>query len=204
MIYPEIHSFLDSVPLQSPNEERLALWTGLAKSLSKNNFEGDLNFICTHNARRSILSQSLGELFAAHHGFKHLNFWSGGAETTFVHPNTIKALKRIGFRISAPTESENPLYLARFSDEFPEIRLFSKAFDDPENSASFHAILVCAKGDAACPFIPSALSRNLIPFEDPGNFDHTPEADAAYDQAALLIATELNYFFAKLCQDNPV
>jgi len=198
MLYPEIEAYLANVPTLSLTEERLEKWQTLATKLHDSTNEGAINFICAHNARRSVLSQSLATVMAFQSNLPNLIAWSGGAEETFVHPNSIAALQRIGFRLESQTKGENPHYLMRYSAEAPALDLFSKKFDDPSSPAPYHAILVCSKGDAACPFIPNVSSRSLIPFEDPGAYDNTPNAEAAYDEAAQVIGQELKHFFTEL------
>lgn len=198
MLYPKISRYLESLHPSNPDEERLNKWSALGRALQKSSFQASVNFICTHNARRSVLSQSLATAIAYRHGYSGLVFWSGGAEETFVHPSTIATLQRIGFRLISKQDGKNPIYELAYSDEAAPLRIFSKKFDDPTSPAPYHAVLVCSKGDAACPFIPGVASRTLIPFDDPGAFDGTPEEEQAYNAAAAQIAGELTYFFTRL------
>lgn len=198
MLYPEIETFLSSLGAAQLQEERKAKWEALSEKLQSAHNEGAIDFICAHNARRSVLSQSLATVLAYKNGLSSIQAWSGGAEETFVHPNTIAALRRIGFRLMKETPGENPHYFMAYAEDAPLLELFSKKFDDPSSPAPYHAILVCSKGDAACPFIPNVASRTLIPFEDPGTYDNTPQAEQAYDDAAKIIGQELSYLFTLL------
>lgn len=200
MIYPKITQFLEGLPMPGLPDQRQKKWEELGAKIQANHFSGHINFICTQNARRSILSQSLATVLAFQNGFYKLNAWSGGADETYVHPNTIEALIRIGFKLESKTAGNNPRFLLSFADEIPALELFSKKYDDESNPELYHAIFVCSKGDAACPFIPDVASRTLIPFEDPGQYDSTEKADAAYDSAASVIAQELKNFFLYLNQ----
>lgn len=195
MLYAEINQYLDSLLPEIHGEERLEKWLALGRSLKKSQLKGAVNFICTHNARRSVLSQSLATVIAYRAGLKDLVFWSGGAEVTYVHPSTITTLQRIGFRLLSKSDGINPVYEMAYADDAAPLRLFSKTFDDESSPAPYHAVLVCSKGDAACPFIPGVASRTLIPFEDPGAFDGTPEEEKAYAASAAEIGGELRYFF---------
>lgn len=198
MLYPEITRYFESIHPAIQDEDRMNKWSTLGQALQKVSYLASVNFICAHNARRSVLSQSLASAIAHQKGFSDLKFLSGGAEETFVHPSSIAALQRIGFRLLSKGEGANPVYELAFSDDAAPLRIFSKTFDDPTSPAPYHAVLVCSKGDAACPFIPGVASRTLIPFDDPGAFDGTPEEEDAYDQAATQIAAELSYFFTQL------
>lgn len=198
MLFPEIDHYLNSLVPSVEGAERMEKWQALGRSLKKSDLKGAVNFICTHNARRSVLSQSLATALAHRSGLKDLVFWSGGAEATYVHPNSIATLQRIGFRLLSKSEGNNPVYELAYADDAAPLRLFSKTFDDRSSPAPYHAVLVCSKGDAACPFIPGVASRTLIPFEDPGAFDGTPEEEKAYDASASQIGSEMRYFFEKI------
>jgi len=200
MLYPEIERFLETLPSSVRSKERAEKWDMLAENLDQNRLHGAINFICTHNARRSILSQSLATVLIHKYGLSNIKAWSGGAEETFVHPNSIAALQRIGFRLIKEITGNNPHYFMAYSEDAPLLELFSKKFDDPTTPAPYHAILVCSKGDVACPFIPNVGSRTLIPFEDPGAFDDTPQAEKAYDETAKIIGQELSSFFSALAK----
>jgi arsenate reductase len=202
MLYHEITDYLNTSHPSIMDQERQEKWRSLSRLLKNNGNKGAINFICTHNARRSVLSQALATAIAHQNGFAGLVFWSGGAEVTFVHPNTIAALQRIGFRLLSQSKGTNPTYELRFSEDALPLKLFSKTFDDASSPAPYHAVLVCSKGDAACPYIPEATSRTLIPFEDPGAFDGTLEETKAYDASAAVIAGELRYFFEQLMTDG--
>ena len=198
MLFSEINQYLDSLLPSIDGEERQAKWQALGNSLKKSELKGAVNFICTHNARRSVLSQSLATVLAYRSGLKDLVFWSGGAEETNAHPNSIATLQRIGFRLLSQGEGANPVYELAYADDAAPLRIFSKKFDDESSPAPYHAVLVCSKGDAACPFIPGVASRTLIPFEDPGTFDGTPEEEQAYNTCAAQIGGEMRFFFEKI------
>ncbi len=203
MVYFEIDRFLEEASVEVP-EERQTLWLPLFDRIQSLQNQGAIDFICTHNSRRSILSQSLATALAHKFKLPDLKFWSGGAEVTFVHPNTIACLVQIGFRLEQTPAGENPnrRYLLSFAENMPPLELYSKRFDDSSTPPPYHAVLVCSKGDAACPFIPGVASRNLIPFEDPGTFDGTTDAPAAYLEAARNISSELLFFFNMLCREK--
>jgi arsenate reductase len=50
------------------------------------NEEIRLNFICTHNSRRSHLSQIWAQTMAFHFGIKNVFCYSGGTEATAMFP----------------------------------------------------------------------------------------------------------------------
>ena len=57
----------------------------------------NLNFICTHNSRRSQLSQVWAKVIADFYGI-NINTFSGGIEITACNKRTIASLTRMGFR----------------------------------------------------------------------------------------------------------
>jgi len=154
-----------------------------------------LHFICTHNSRRSQLSQVWAQIAAHHHGIGVVCY-SGGVEVTACHPHTVDALRRAGLTVLQRGE-ENPTYLAQYaSDEAPVI-LYSKVFDaELQPQEEFAAIMTCAHADENCPFTPGADCRLPVRYQDPKVSDGTPEQAAVYDARSLQIASEMLYIFA--------
>jgi arsenate reductase len=156
-----------------------------------------LNFICTHNSRRSQFAQVWAHV-AAHHYNLPIQSFSGGVEVTACNPRTVNALKTIGFRVESAGR-DNPLYRAFFSDDAEPIRLFSKLYDDPENPQQrFAAIMTCSHADENCPYLPSADVRISLLYEDPKAFDDTAHESQAYTERSLQIASEMFYAFNEL------
>lgn len=154
-----------------------------------------LNFICTHNSRRSHLAQILSAVAAWHYKIP-VQTWSGGSEVTAFNPRAIAALKRMGIKVSDET-GENPHFKVTFAIDGPTIECFSKTFDDPYNPQNgFAAIMVCSSADANCPFVGGAEKRISITYEDPGNSDGTPNESDVYDLRALEILSEQLYAFS--------
>ena len=63
------------------------------KSKLKNQEIIALNFICTHNSRRSHLSQVWAQALAHHVGINTINCYSGGTEATALFPVVAETLK---------------------------------------------------------------------------------------------------------------
>ena len=61
--------------------------------------EASLNFICTHNSRRSHMSQLWAQTAADYFGIKGVKTFSGGTEATAFNPRAVAAMKRAGFNI---------------------------------------------------------------------------------------------------------
>ncbi len=58
-----------------------------------------LNFICTHNSRRSHLSQIWAQTMAHYFDIKNVFCYSGGTETTALFPMVAETLQNSGFQI---------------------------------------------------------------------------------------------------------
>jgi len=158
-----------------------------------------LNFICTHNSRRSHLSQVWAQALASHFELENVVCYSGGTEATAIFPMVVKTLEKSGFKVEKLSETGNPIYSIKYgANELPVIG-FSKTFDHGFNPQSeFAAIMTCSQADAGCPFITGAEKRIPVTFEDPKEFDGTPQQETKYHERSLQIATELFYVFSKI------
>jgi arsenate reductase len=156
--------------------------------------KANLTFICTHNSRRSQMAQVWFQAATEFVGLPGVSCYSGGTEVTACHPNTVEAFYRAGFLISKESETEksNPRYLLTMGPKIAPITLFSKRFDAVENLPSdFAAITVCSDADEACPFVPGAIARIHLGFEDPKQSDGSAQQNQTYDQANQTIAREM-------------
>ena len=106
-----------------------------------------LNFICTHNSRRSQLSQIWAQTAAHFYGIAIESF-SGGVEVTAFNERAVASCQRMGFEISKEENSVNPHYRVQI-DTDTELLCFSKTFDDPFNpNSGFAAVTTCSDADA--------------------------------------------------------
>lgn len=156
----------------------------------------NLNFICTHNSRRSQLAQ-VWSFFAVEY-FKTVNIhtYSGGTETTSFHRNTVKSLQKTGFIFNVVDFShQNPRYLISFEGCKKSVLGFSKRYDNPENSYPYIAITTCHSADENCPFIPDALERFHLPYIDPKKSDNTNLTEDTYLETSKQIAAEIYFIF---------
>jgi len=156
--------------------------------------EARLNFICTHNSRRSQFSQVWGHMLAHQYGLP-VTSYSGGIEVTACNERTIASLIRLGMHVVAKGEG-NPQYRVVFEGS-PEAVLFSKVFDDAQNPSERAIVLMtCDHADENCPFIPSAWKRLPLRYEDPKRYDDTESEFSAYDETRDLIREELDHIFS--------
>lgn len=203
-MYPELAESIEEIKSkagENPNERKEEL-DALAEFIQTKIEKGEtakLTFICTHNSRRSHMSQIWAATAAAEYGMaEKVETFSGGTEATAFNPRAVKAMNEAGFQIEAKGE-ENPFYFIQYSDQGPKIKCWSKVFDDPANpSQAFAAVMTCSQADEACPIVPGAEARFSIPYEDPKAADNTPEEVEGYLERSEQIATEMFYVFSKI------
>lgn len=160
-----------------------------------------LNFICTHNSRRSHLSQIWAQTMAFHFGIKNVFCYSGGTEATAMFPKVAETLTNQGFAILKLSQENNPVSAVKYNENEPAIICFSKKFDDDFNPiGEFAAIMTCSSADEGCPFIAGADVRLPIRYDDPKAFDGTDLMNAKYAERSLEIASEMYFVFSKIAQ----
>jgi arsenate reductase (thioredoxin) len=158
-----------------------------------------LNFICTHNSRRSHLAQVWAQAAAHTYRIPRVRCFSGGTEATAFNPKAVKALQDAGFSITKSTDGENPVYDVAFSETAPALKVFSKTYDDPFNhKQDFAAVMTCSDADENCPFVSGAEVRIALTYDDPKNFDGTPQEAAKYKERVEEIGREILYAFANV------
>lgn len=194
--------YITKIEAQEISEVRKALLQPLVDFIQQkvNNQQPiDINFICTHNSRRSHLSQIWAQTAAAHYKIQNVNCYSGGTEATALFPKVAKTLANSGFEILTLSEGNNPVYAIKHDENAAPIIGFSKKYEDAFNPVSgFAAIMTCSQADGGCPFIAGAEKRIPITFEDPKAFDNTPQQDEKYEERSLQIASEMFYVFSKI------
>lgn len=169
---------------------------GFINSKVFNNQPINLNFICTHNSRRSHLSQIWASAMAYHFRVKNVNTFSGGTEATALFFKVAETLEKQGFEVLQLSQEQNPVYGIKFATEAPAVICFSKKFDHPFNpSNNFAAIMTCNSADEACPVLLGAEARFSIKFNDPKAFDGTDQMDVKYAERSLEIGQELWWVF---------
>ena len=159
----------------------------------------ELNFICTHNSRRSHLSQIWAQAAAAFYHVENLRCYSGGTEATAFNPRAVKAMSEVGFIIIKNDETENPRYAVRFAESQEPLIAFSKVYSDPFNpSTGYAAVMTCSHADENCPLVIGAETRISLPFNDPKDFDGTPQEEEKYRERVLEIGREMCYAFSQV------
>ena len=158
-----------------------------------------LNFICTHNSRRSHLSQIWAQAAAYYYSVPEVFCFSGGTEATAFNPRAVRAMQQAGFTIVIADDGTNPVYDVKYTSELPGIKAFSKKYDDPFNhNKDFAAVMTCSHADENCPVVLGAIARIPLRYEDPKNFDDTPQEAAKYTERVRQIGREILYAFSQV------
>ena len=202
MLYQQIENTIAILKLDTiSNERKLTLQPLIDYIQTKvtENKNANLNFICTHNSRRSHLSQVWAQAAAHFFNIKNVYCYSGGTEATALFPMAAKTLEQAGFKIEVLSEGKNPVYAIKYAENENPTVGFSKTFDHPFNPKSeFAAIMTCSDADANCPFIPGAEKRIPVKYDDPKAFDNTPQQVEKYEERSNQIAAEMMYVFSEI------
>jgi len=201
-LFDKIEKTISTLNVQSITNERKEILHPLIdfiKTKTNDSKEIRLNFICTHNSRRSHLAQVWAQTIAHYFNIKNVFCYSAGTEATALFPMIIKTLQNSGFKITKESENKNPIYTISFSKNEPPIVGFSKTLDTSFNPTSaFAAIMTCDAANEACPIVLGAEKRIPITFEDPKAFDNTPQQVEKYNERSIQIATEMYYIFSQI------
>ena len=196
MINQNIKDFIlnlnvNKIPLQRKNSLNTII-----SELKKNNdlnLSSKLNFICTHNSRRSQLCQIWSEIIFNYYGFTRIHSFSGGTEVTNVNKRIIKILIESGFSIKQNKHISNPEYIVKCG-KIKEIKLTSKLYNDIQNPANnFIAVMNCSSAEKNCPIIDGASKIISLQFDDPGEFDESSLENEKYRETNIDIASSIKY-----------
>jgi arsenate reductase (thioredoxin) len=180
-------------------QPRIELLKDLATYIRSKHQRGskiELVFICTHNSRRSHISQIWAQTAAAHYQINDVLSYSGGTEATAFNPRAVIAMGKAGFQIKKTGGDENPKYEVSFSDDAAPVIAFSKRYDAPSNpSKEFAAVMTCSHADENCPVITGMEKRIALPYNDPKDFDGTALESQKYVERVMEIGKEILFAF---------
>jgi arsenate reductase len=181
--------------------DRKQLLLKIAEAIAKEYVKEELvnlNFICTHNSRRSQLCQ-VWSFFAADFFNFNINTFSGGIEVTAFHRNTIKTLQKTGFTFQLEDFChQNPTYRIGFNGVNKTVLGFSKLYNDESNLNPFMAITTCIDADINCPVVNGASYRFHLPFIDPKSSDGKNTQEEMYLNVNKDIAGQIYFLFASV------
>ena len=202
MLYHKIATQIEALDVNSITSERKNILQSLIDYIQLKTDDNELvnlNFICTHNSRRSHLSQVWAQTVSNYYNIKNVFCYSGGTEATALFPVAAKTLEDTGFKIEKLSNETNPVYAIMYQENAHPVIGFSKTYNAAFNPTSeFAAILTCSSADKGCPIIAGAEKRIPITYEDPKAFDNTPLQLEKYKERSLQIATEMKHVFANI------
>lgn len=201
-IFDEIEDKLQNLQIADISDERKAVLRDIVAFIQNKTNAGqevNLNFICTHNSRRSHLAQVWAQAISCYFGIPSVFCYSGGTEATALFPATAEALRASGFQVQILAKGTNPVYSIKFSPNAHSVVCFSKTYDDPFNPRnSFAAVMTCSQADVGCPLVLGAEKRISLTFEDPKVYDDTDFQAEKYQERSLQIASEMMYVFKRI------
>lgn len=202
MLYSTLKENIESFDTASISEERKALLQPLIDFIQPKvdaKSTVNLNFICTHNSRRSHLSQAWAQATGYYFGIENLFCYSAGTEATALFSVAAETLSKSGFKVDKLSEGSNPVYSLKYAENMHPIIGFSKTITSNFNPKSdFAAIMTCSSADEGCPFIPGSVKRISITYLDPKVADGTPKQVEKYEERSVQIATEMKYVFSQI------
>lgn len=201
-MFPQLTTTIESLDTSNISEDRKHILETLIAFIQHKVGRSDainLNFICTHNSRRSHLSQIWAQTMASFFNIRNVWCYSGGTEATAMFPMVSQTLTKQGFIVNVLSEGKNPVYSIKFSENEHPVICFSKTFDDDFNPRSeFAAIMTCSHANENCPVVFGCEARIPITYDDPKAFDQSPQQAEKYLERSIQIATELKYVFSKI------
>ncbi|MBK6498592.1 MAG: protein-tyrosine-phosphatase [Saprospiraceae bacterium] len=201
-MYHKIDTIIQSFSYEHIPAERKEILNQLITYIrlkKSNNGPIRLNFICTHNSRRSHLSQIWAQTMAYHYSIDNVYCYSGGTEATAMFPKVAETLTNQGFEIYRLSDFPNPVYAVKYDQNEHPIICFSKEYNHAFNpQAGYAAIVTCNSADEACPVVLGADARFPIKYDDPKAFDGTDLMDAKYAERSLQIGAEMAYVFGNV------
>lgn len=201
-MYSNLLKTVELISTISISEERKEILKPLIDYIQSKvdlNQEIRLNFICTHNSRRSHLSHIWAQTMAYQFGISKVFCYSGGTEATAIFSKVAETLGNQGFKIQKLNQENNPVYAVKFSENQAPIICFSKKYNDEFNPKNnFGAIMTCNNADEGCPIVFGAEARFPIKYDDPKAFDGTELMNKKYAERSSEIASEMYFVFSQI------
>ena len=205
-LYPDLQITVDSLSEMNIPDERkkvLQVLIDYVVQMVRDIWEVNLNFICTHNSRRSHLAMIWAQTAADINNIS-IKSHSWGTEATAFFHRSVSALKQSWFQIETEewSDTKNPVYLVKASVDKDALKCFSKTFDYNQSPReNFGAIMVCDNADTNCPVV---LGWTKIPvkYVDPkvaDNWESSEEDKVAhYQERSDQIGSEMLYVFSEV------
>lgn len=203
--YPALKQYLlariEEFPLIPPDRKSdLAKVAQYVQGCITKSLPAKLTFICTHNSRRSHLSQIWAQVAAEYFGISNVETLSGGTEATAFNLRAVAAMQRCGLKITTTNAViSNPHYEVLTHDGAKAQICFSKVYDAPPNpTKGYCAIMTCSQADEACPLVMGCDLRMPIRYEDPKIADDTDQEASLYDERSRQICCEMFFMMSSI------
>jgi len=207
IFYPELFSYLQArlaefewIPTERKHD--LGVVAKYIVDRRSPSVPAELIFVCTHNSRRSHLSQIWAQVASDYYHLSGVATHSGGTEATAFNPRAVATLRRCGFEITAADpDTSNPRYEVRHREDAVPQLCFSKVYSDAPNPTSdYCAVMTCAQADEACPLVMGCELRMPIRYNDPKVADDTDREATAYDERSRQICREMLFLMSQVRQ----
>ncbi|WP_306642322.1 low molecular weight phosphatase family protein [Sanyastnella coralliicola] len=201
-LFPQIEERISSLiaeqdQIEETRKDELQELADFISEKRQKNEPVDLTFICTHNSRRSHLSQIWAATAAAYYELDGISTFSGGTEATAFNIRAVNALRKDGFKIS-DAQGDNPNYELQMAPGSHMV-CFSKKYTHESNPQSgFIAIMTCSHADESCPIVYGAEARFPIRYIDPKVSDDTDLEDSTYYARSHQIGREMLWLMSRV------
>jgi len=146
-------------------------------------------FLCTHNARRSQLSEFWFRALAAEYGIS-VEAYSAGVEATRVHPHVVSVLRE---QLLSAGNQDNP-QVVQHDIQAGTRPFYSKTLEDPSlPKKNFITVAVCDHAAETCPIMAGSAGRFSLPFTDPGAHDQDHDPLPYYRETSDSIRAHMVY-----------
>ncbi len=190
---------ISSLPISEERKEVLKPLLSYLQKKRNNDESIRINYICTHNSRRSHLGQIWMQTLASHFNIDTITTYSGGTEATAMAKPIVETLKNQGFEIQQLSQEQNPVYAIKYDPKSLPVIGFSKKYDNEFNpNSGFAAVMTCSEADGGCPFVAGSEIRIPITYEDPKISDNTDKQSEVYLTRSNQIASEMYYVLSQL------
>jgi len=164
--------------------------------------ESRVNFICTHNSRRSQLCELWLRAACLYFDLPHIHTFSGGTESTAFNHRMVAAIQAKALPLHKLSVNDNPLFTLDEMNLSP--LMFSKKYDDKNNPQdNFIAVMVCDDADENCPIVKGAEHRFSLQFVDPKYADNTEKEMDVYKAKVDEIGIEIMFLVDQISQLSP-
>ena len=186
------------IGLTNDRKEQIKPLIDTIKSSLSSHQSATVQFICTHNSRRSQTAEFLLDILAREYGL-NITALSAGTEATAFNPRMVTAITSYGFQLLEYGHDKNPLYI--YSVEHDDLYYYSKRYDEELIPIGQRIIVtVCGDAEENCPIIPGTFKRLHLGYTDPKHSDGTASEADTYRAKVLEIGVEMLYLVKELAQ----